>query len=277
MLRVRPQTAALARALAQFAAQVDGHRLAVQKAGAGLERAKTLAAKGIVTLQERDDAEFAWERARADLRLSVRQALATWQAQLRDETTARDQLRSEERRLREELALAVIRAPVAGTVQGLVGLSGGTFVGAGQSLGFVSPADALRVETFVSPKDIGLIRVGQAVRLQIDAYPYTQWGWLAGRVRSVAADTAGGGAQAAFHVIVQPEALVLRSPNGARGVLRKGMTLTARFLVARRSLLQIFYEDATQWLDPRQAPDPRNPLRGNAAAMNQRKQHEKPG
>ena len=106
-------------------------------------------------------------RALADLQLLVQQVLSNWQSQLRDEQMAQDQLASEEKRLQEELTLSIIRAPAAGTVQGLIGLSTGTYIIAGQSLGAVSPDDKLLVETLVSPKDIGLIRVGQPVRLQI--------------------------------------------------------------------------------------------------------------
>ena len=246
-------TAALAQAVAHFAAEVDTRRLVVEKTAASWARAKALAAKGIVSAQEGDEARFARQRAEAELRLAVQQALAGWQVQLRDESLARDQLVSEEKRLREEIALAQIRAPVAGSVQGLVGLGEGAYVAAGQSLGFVSPAGTLQVETVVSPRDIGLVREGQAVRMQVDAFPYTRWGLLDGTVLSVAADAAGNGAQPAFRVIVDPSATVLRLPGGARGDLRKGMTLTARFVVARRSLLQIFYQDAAQWADPRQA------------------------
>jgi HlyD family secretion protein len=39
-------------------------------------------------------------------------------------------------------------------------------------------------------------------------------------------------------------------PSGVRGTLRKGMTLQARFLVARRSLLQLLRDDLSSWLDP---------------------------
>jgi hypothetical protein len=74
-----------------------------------------------------------------------------------------------------------VRAPVAGSIQGLTGLSPGAWLTAGQSIGAVSPADTLIVETFVSSKDVGLLKPGQSAHLQIDAYPYTQWGCLTPR------------------------------------------------------------------------------------------------
>ena len=250
------KTPVLTRGFTQFLAQFDASHLALAKTRMVYDRTVALAGKGIVTDQERDDARYARDRASADLQLLVQQTLSAWQSQLHDEQTALDQLVSEEKRLQEDLTLSTLRAPVSGTIQGLIGVNAGSYVITGQSFGYVSPEDRLLVETFVSPKDIGLLRVGQLARLQIDAYPYTQWGLLDGRVESVAADAATNGQQPAFRVLVHPVALVLRLPDGSAGVLRKGMTLTARFAVARRSLLQVLYEDASAWLDPQNRASP---------------------
>ena len=252
--RVMPQSPVLAREHAQFLAQYEVDRLAVANTRRIHDHTVALAAKGIVTDQECAEAHYAAARAAADLQLLVQQALTGWQTRLHDEQDGLAQLVSDEKRLREELALSVVRAPAAGTVQGFIGLGAGATVIAGQSLGYVSPDDRLLVETYISPKDIGLLQVGQPARLQIDAYPYTQWGLLDGIVENVAADATASGQQAAFRVMVRPAALTLHLANGATGVLRKGMTLTARFVVARRTLLQVLYEDASVWLSPQDRP-----------------------
>lgn len=244
----------LVREQARFRAQHEVHQLALARACLTRDRTAALAARGLVTEQERDDARYTADRAAADLRLLVQQTLASWQTQLRDEENALDQLVSEERRLQEERALFLVRAPVAGTLQGLTGLSAGAVASAGQSFGYVSPDAPLVVETYVASRDIGFVRPGQTVRLQIDAFPYTQWGLLDGRIREIAADATTNGAQAAFKVLVQPQAMALHLRNGATGTLRKGMTLTARFVVARRSLLQVLYEDASVWFSPQDRP-----------------------
>ena len=71
----------------------------------------------------------------------------------------------------------------------------------------------------------------------------------------MAADSSGtNGANPAsgFKVTLQPAATTLHLPNGAAGPLRKGLTLSARFVVARRSLFQILYEDVSAWLNPQE-------------------------
>ena len=57
---------------------------------------------------------------------------------------------------------------------------------------------------------------------------------------------------------MQPVTLNLHLRNGVTGAVRKGMTLTARFVVGRRSLLQVLYEDASHWLGPQERPSSQN-------------------
>lgn len=243
----------------QLLAHLESYHPAKTKARNELARYTTLSAKGIATQQELDNARYEAERLEAEIRLLIAQTLSRWQTRLRDEQTAQADLISGEQRLREEATQYTLRAPVDGVLVGFTGWSTGGFVAAGQSLGAVSPEDALQVETYVSPRDIGLVRVGQPARIQIDAYPYTQWGTLDGTVIAISGDlnsigaASGGGSSAppVFKVLIRPAAAFLTLPNGVRGELKKGLTLSARFLVARRSLLQIFYQDVSAWLDPK--------------------------
>jgi HlyD family secretion protein len=244
-------SAALTRSYLQFVTQLSAVRLALGKARVAHDRSSALAGRGVVSLQETESTAYAQARALAELQVLVQQTLFAWESQLRDERAALGQLRSEEKRMQDEVGLALVRAPADGTVQGLIGLTAGSYVLAGQSLGFVTPEDRLQVETVVSTKDIGLVHEGQAVRLQVDAYPYTQWGLLGGTVESVAADATASGAQAGFRITVRPVALALHRRDGGVGRIRKGMTLTARFTLGRRTLLEVLYQDASRWLDPR--------------------------
>lgn len=243
---------------AQLLAQLNSYVLAEQKARGELARYSALATKGIATQQELDNARYELEHLGAEKKLVREQALARWQATLREDKSTMASLDTEEHRLTEELARYTLRAPASGVLIGFAGLSPGGYVSAGQVLGTVSPEDALRVETYVAPKDVGLIRVGQTARLQIDAFPYTQWGTLDGVVESVSGDMLNGGTGTAngvfFKIVVRPAQTALHLPSGVAGELRKGMTLSTRFLVARRSLLQILYEDVSNWLDPEANP-----------------------
>jgi HlyD family secretion protein len=99
------------------------------------------------------------------------------------------------------------------------------------------------------------------VRLQVDAYPYTQWGMLSGVVEAIGGDLSiqqtAFSRESYFKVLIRPRATHLALPDGTRGELKKGLTLTARYVVGRRSLLQALYDDANVRLNP-QGHRPRN-------------------
>ena len=140
-------------------------------------------------------------------------------------------------------------APVAGTVTQLAG----SYVQAGELLGTLSPDGDLLAECYVSPKDIGFVRAGMPVRLQVDAFDYNQWGMLDGHVTEVARDyVLLSEKQPVFKVRCQLSRSYLQLKNGYRGNLRKSMTVRARFLLAERSLWQLLFDKADDWLNPAQ-------------------------
>jgi HlyD family secretion protein len=234
----------------QVRAQVESCRVTLAKARVDLQRLETLAGRELVTKSDLDAARFAVGNAEAQELLIIRQALNNWKTSLRTEKIERDNLVSEEKRMLEEMTYATVRAPAGGTVQGFLGYAEGGWLVAGQSLGYVSPDAGLLVETAVLPKDIGLIQAGQTARLQIDAFPYTQWGLLDARVEQIAGDATLNGQQLYFRVLLKPQKDIMRLRNGVEGTLRKGMTLSARFVVNRRTLLQALYENTADWLNP---------------------------
>jgi HlyD family secretion protein len=230
--------------------------VAGRKALTELARCVILEAKGIATRQELENARYEVERVTAEARLLAGQTLARWQARLQDERSILAGLLSEEKQLREEQRLYTLRAPADGQLLELEGWNAGTFVSGGQAVGILSPDNTLLVETWVSSRDVARVRIGQSVRLQIDAFPYTEWGTLDGTVTAISADRAGTGPAGAalFKVLVHPAALFVTLANGIRGELRKGLTLSARYLVARRSLFQLLHENASSWFDPGNGP-----------------------
>jgi HlyD family secretion protein len=60
----------------------------------------------------------------------------------------------------------------------------------------------------------------------------------------------------AFKVIVRPDQDYLRTREGLTGYLKKGMTVNARFFIARRSLWQLFYEGIDKLFNPAMKDDP---------------------
>ena len=248
-------TAELRAEFAEYLARRSAQAIAESRARAELGRVSVLTAKGIATARELDEARYALARTQAESDILRQQSLARWQTRRRDEELALIALVSEEAHLGDERTSFIVRAPVAGTLLGLAGLAEGAWVTAGQPIGAVSPDDALVIEAAVPPQRIGFVREGQPVRIAVETYAPTEWGTLEGRVAAVSADlhtAPGGGAH--YKVLIVPGAAALTRADGATAPLRKGMATQARFIVARRSLLQVLHDKSSRWLDPRRGP-----------------------
>ena len=251
------KTSAFRQEYLQFLASIEANRLAAAKSRTEFDRVATLVARGITTRCELDNSRYELSRVQAEGAFLVQQAFTRWQARLREEQTALDALVSEEKRFHEERALYTVRAPINGVLLGFNGLSAGVFVPAGQSLGTLSPDDSLVVETLIPPRDVGLIRLGQPVKIRIDAYPYAQGSMLEGKVIAISGDVTAGYSTGAsgvspfqFKVTVRPAATTLYPPNGHCGELKKGLLVQTRFLVTRRSLFRLLYDDIRSSFDP---------------------------
>jgi HlyD family secretion protein len=87
---------------------------------------------------------------------------------------------------------------------------------------------------------------------QIDAFDYNEWGLLSGQVTDIAHDVVLLNNQPTFKITCQLAHTSLQLKNGYRGNIKKGMTLQARFSVAKRSLFQLLFDKADDWLNPSQ-------------------------
>ena len=83
----------------------------------------------------------------------------------------------------------ILRAPVAGVIQGLTVTSVGQVVMAGEELMRVVPdSGGFEIECYLPNKDIGFVAVGQEAVVKIDSFPFTRYGALTAKVSRVGAD-----------------------------------------------------------------------------------------
>lgn len=95
-----------------------------------------------------------------------------------------DETKSQQRQRQTHLT-----APVTGTVQELAVHTVGGVVTAAQALLVIVPDDAgLEVEAQILNRDIGFVRAGQDAEIKLDAFPYTHYGTIAGKVTSISQD-----------------------------------------------------------------------------------------
>jgi HlyD family secretion protein len=258
----RLQTSTYRQEYVQFDNERRENTIRQDKARKDLERTRLLHAQHFTTSTELEDRQFQFDQAKADGALILERYRAKWQASaagLREEIKA---LASQRQQVGEERSLYTVTAPVSGTVEQLSSVSAGSFVQAGEALAVISPTSTLVAEIYVTPRDIGLVRAGASVRMLIDAFNYSDWGFVNGQVAEVSGDFVQMNGQPMFKVrcFMDRERLTLR--NGFSGQLKKGMTLRGRFVVAERSVLQLLSDDINDWLNPA-----RGPLAGSAIVV----------
>lgn len=238
---------------AQLHYQQQQLRSQLDKSGRELATAQRLYDSRVIARIELEDKAFAHRKLLDQVRVLAETQRSQWQADLNTHRAALAELREQQQQLRQERKLYCLTAPVAGTVQQLAGKYPGSYVQAGELLGTISPDGDLLAECYVAPKDIGFMRAGMPVRVQVDAFDYNQWGMLEGSVTDVARDyVLLGDKQPMFKVRCRLNRSYLQLKNGYRGQLRKSMTVRARFQLAERSLWQLLFDKADNWLNPTQ-------------------------
>ena len=214
------------------------------------ERYSQLYDNRVISAAEYDEANYTYQQAKTELELAYDEQASVWQQDLTNLRLKTGELGARISQVNKEQELYVLQAPASGTLQSVKGLRRGSMISANEILAEVSPDSGLIAEAYILPKDIGYLRAGTPVNLQIEAYDYNQWGMATGEIASISADIFTDRGQPYFKVrcVLNEDRLALK--NGYEGKLHKGMTLQARFFVTRRTLFQLIYDKADDWLNP---------------------------
>lgn len=106
-------------------------------------------------------------------------------------------------------------------------------------------------EHLVAPQDIGYLQKEMPVLFQVDAYNYNQWGLATGNIIDISNEIHVINGAPFFKVRCSLNEEELSLKNGYSGKLKKGLTTTARFKVTKRTLAQLLFDKADDWLNPK--------------------------
>jgi len=220
------------------------------KAKRDLDRSKELLDAKAIAPMEYENTKFEFDQAFAVFNNYHQSQLTTWANDVRRLQEEKTRIKADLSQVAEESNDYVIISPVTGTIQGVKGLAEGSILLAGKELFSISPDTDLLVETYISPKDIGLLKAGTGVKYQVDAFNYNQWGFATGEIREISNDIVIQNDQPVFIVKCSMDQKKLTLKNGYEGHLKKGMTTQARFIITERSLWQLLYDKVDDWLNP---------------------------
>jgi len=225
-------------------------RTKYQKAKQDYDRNKKLYDGYVIAASEFENFKFELDKATDELALLKQSQLSAWQQELHNSEKEINDFQNQLNQTQQERKNLNITAPVSGTIQNLTGIYPGTPVFANQELAQISPDTSLMAEIYVSPNDIGLLKEGLPVRMQVGAFNYNQWGLLQGTVKEISNDIQIRNNEPFFEVKCSLAQDHLTLKNGYTGKLKKGMTLQARFIVTKRSLWQLLYDKVDDWMNP---------------------------
>ncbi len=238
----------------RFFSRCDEEQTVLTKANHETRLNEKLANEKVISPKEFYDIRMQQTKAVAAFESFRRQQYAEWQADLVKYKTELKQSFSKQEELNQLYETNRIRAPVSGCLQELTSRYSGSSLLAGETICSISPDGILMGECYVLSKDIGLLRMGQPVRIRMDAFNYNYFGIVTGFIYSIDNDFILMDKTPVFKVRCRLNKQVMKLSNGYAGELKKGMSFQARFIICNRSLWQLLYDGLNDWLNPFQHP-----------------------
>lgn len=262
LAQIAAQRTGLTAEIGQLQSQIVLQHTLIASAQNDFDQARKVAERGFISLRDvqvREETLLARQQGLSQLT----QALSAKQAALAEAGRSAEQIAAQSRAQYASLAATraevaqqaartagsrsyVLRAPVAGRVTALTARVGQSANPQIPLMTIVPAGSTLRAELVVPSSAIGFVKAGQAVRLAIDAFPFQRFGTVNGRITTVAnspvtVQGANGTTTPVYPVTVALDAASVQA-FGRSQPLVSGMTLTARIVLEKQTLLEWLFE-----------------------------------
>jgi membrane fusion protein, peptide pheromone/bacteriocin exporter len=248
--RIFPASLVYRRQLMRYIYQLNEQQASLSKVEKELSTDSSLHAQQVISHKEYFDKSIEAQKLRASIAIIRGEQMSAWQEQLSDLKSELSQLLAEKALSTQQANNYEVRAPVAGTLQGLSTRYEGGVIAAGDAICELSPESQLVAECMVQSNDIGLLRLNQRTVFHFDAFDHNYFGTVKGKILSIDNDYTIIENLPVFKVRCQLDRNNLELRNGFIGKVKKGLTVHARFLVTRRRLSQLLFDKIDDWLNP---------------------------
>lgn len=150
----------------------------------------------------------------------------------------------------QRLADQILRAPTSGHVHQLKLNTIGGVVTSAEPVLTIIPDDApLQIEALAQNKDRGFIAVDQPVEIKIEAFPFTRYGTITGKVIRITDDVINDQQLGpVYKVTVAPDNSAI-THDGETIPLRPGMTVAAEITTGSRRIIEYFLSPLLRYRD----------------------------
>jgi len=211
---------------------------------------KYLFKEKVISPKEFADFRIEEERANSSFKAFRSEQQEKWQQDLSKYRSMLAQLETQQNLLEREAEHYKIKSPVTGIIQQIHPHYSGDWLQANEIICSVSPGEAIVGECYIPSKDICLIREGEPVLFQIDAFDYNYFGSVSGSVIFIDNDYTLIDGNPFFKVRCKIHNAKLKTRSGKIVELRKGLGFRARFIISRRSIWQLLFGKTSDWLNP---------------------------
>ena len=188
------------------------------------------------------------------LKKEKQQYLAEFNKNIMQELTEnRKQLESYQQELikyEEALKRTTVKAPLSGYVQQLVYHTKGGVVETAKPIMNIVPEDyKLEAEVQILNKDIGFVRAGQEAEIKIDSFPFTKYGTIKGKIRTISGDAIQDEKLGlVFNARLNLEDNKIKA-DGQIVQLKPGMSVTAEIKTGKRRVIEYLLSPVMKYLD----------------------------
>ena len=161
-----------------------------------------------------------------------------------------DQYHGQTDKAKQRQQLMTIQSPVNGTVQELSIYTIGGVVQAAQKMMVIAPDDNhMDIEVLVLNKDIGFVEPNQDAVIKIESFPYTRYGYLTGKVKSISHDAVSHEQLGLVYTAVISLDKYTLNVDGKTINLTAGMNVTAEIKTGKRRVLDYLLSPLQTKLD----------------------------
>ena len=226
----------------------------LEKATKDYERNKALFDKKVISEEDFDQYYFEYTKAKNQLASLQDNQISKWQTDMNTYINSYNEMSSTLKLEEKEKDMYAVTSPVSGTLDQFRGIYKGSNIQAGTSLAVISPDSTLFIEVYLSPRNIGYIKEGMPVNVQVESFNYNEWGTVEGKVVDISSDFFADNSNGSVYYKVKCSMGKdhLMHKKGLKGHLKKGMTVSAHFMVTRRSLFDLLYKKMDDWMNPSQ-------------------------
>ena len=152
--------------------------------------------------------------------------------------------------LKQQLEKKNITAPVDGVVFQLPIQKSGAMIQPGRMVAEIAPLGAkMTIQAQISTNESGSLRLGLPVKIKFDAYPFQDYGVVAGTVTEISPTTAETSGSKAMGAVYNLQISLEKNcfPHGDKCIpFRPGETVTAEIIVRQRRIADFFLDPFRQ-------------------------------